>query len=107
MLIFIIADAVYLGCLCNLWSELQNSTNQSTLLVAEICLRTGARWGEAERMARSQLISGNPCKLMSEKTKGKKRRSVPTDNDFFNMLSKNSGRIFDNCWEAIRKAFEN
>lgn len=89
-----------------LWSELRNSTNQSTLLVAEICIRTGARWGEAERMTGSQLISGNPCKLMFVRTKGNKRRTVPIDSDFFNRLPKKSGRIFDNCWGAFRKALE-
>lgn len=93
-----------------LWSELRNSTNPSTIHVAEICIRTGARWGEAEKLTRNQLISGKPCKIMYIKTKGNKRRSVPIDPYFFSGLLKRTpskdGRIFDNCWGAFRKALE-
>jgi integrase len=89
-----------------LWSELKKSTNKSTIYVAEICIRTGARWGEAENITGSQLIKGDPPKLSFTRTKGNKQRSVPIDDDFFKSLPKNNGRIFENCWGAFRKALE-
>jgi integrase len=89
-----------------LFDELKNSSNPDALPVASICLRTGARWGEAETMVGSQLIQGEPCKLIFEKTKGNKRRAVPIDADFFNSLPKKNGRIFQNCWGAFRSALK-
>lgn len=89
-----------------LFSELKNSSNPDVLPVASMCLRTGARWGEAETITGNQLIHGEPCKLIFEKTKGNKRRSVPIDTEFFNSLPKKNGRIFQNCWGAFRSALK-
>ena len=55
-------------------SHLAASKNRHVLLIADICLSTGARWSEAETLTQSQLTPG----LISFwKTKSRKHRSVP------------------------------
>ena len=82
--------------------------NPSTWYVANICLRTGARWGEAMFLTRKQLHGKNL--ITFEKTKGKKTRSLPLDETFYNdlldfcRLSEPSERIFTNCYSSFRKA---
>jgi integrase len=89
-----------------LFNELKMCRTPDALLVSSICIRTGARWGEAEGLRGSQLVKGNPCKIIFERTKGNKRRSVPIDTEFFNSLPKKNGRIFNNCWGAFRSALK-
>lgn len=81
--------------------------NKSTWYVAQICLRTGARWSEAEQLRRKQLHDG---RITFEFTKSKKTRTVPLDPVFFQKLMdlakhKNpDDRIFINCISAFRRA---
>jgi len=89
-------DAIKTGC-----------KNQSTWYVAQLCLRTGARWGEAEQLRFKQLHSG---RVTFEFTKGKKTRTIPLDAWFYADLLRFCGyknpddRIFDNCIGAFRRA---
>lgn len=81
--------------------------NQSTWYVTQICLRTGARWSEAEKLRRKQIHNG---RITYEFTKSKKTRTVPLDPLFYQQLvgfcgSKNpDDRVFDNCINSFRKA---
>lgn len=81
--------------------------NQSTWYVAQICVRTGARWGEAERLRFKQLHNGM---VTYEFTKSKKTRSIPLDRLFYNDLIRWAGyknpddRVFTNCIGAFRRA---
>lgn len=89
-------NAIYDGC-----------KNQSTWFVAQLCLRTGARWGEAERLRYKQLRDN---RVTFEFTKSKKTRSVPIDRLFYRQLMTFAGvknpddRVFTNCIGAFRRS---
>lgn len=90
-----------------LGSILSGCHNKSTWYVAQICLRTGARWSEAEQLTRKQLHDG---RITYEFTKSKKTRTVPLDSSFYeqiiNMARRKNpdDRLFDNCISAFRRA---
>lgn len=81
--------------------------NKSTWYVSQICIRTGARWSEAEKLKRKQLHNNM---ITFEFTKGKKTRSVPICPVFYKQILEFSGnknpddRLFDNCISAFRRA---
>ena len=81
--------------------------NQSTWYVAQICLRTGARWGEAEQLCFKQLYNS---RVTFEFTKSKRTRTVPLDPAFYKELLGFAGfknpdeRIFTNCIGAFRRS---
>lgn len=81
--------------------------NQSTWYVAHLCLRTGARWGEAEQLRFKQLHNG---RVTYEFTKSKRTRTIPLDDGFYQALIKFAGyanpddRVFTNCIGAFRRA---
>jgi len=85
----------------------QGCDNKSTWFVTQICLRTGARWGEAEQLKRKQIHNNS---VTFEFTKSKKIRTVPLDEDFLKQLKIFMGnktpeqRIFTNCIGAFRRA---
>ena len=85
----------------------QRCHNKSTFYVAGLCIRTGARWSEAEKLTTKQLHRGM---VTFEKTKSKKIRSVPLEKKFYEAikdLSKNKNpnqRIFSNCIGSFRRA---
>ncbi|SKA91054.1 Site-specific recombinase XerD [Thiothrix eikelboomii] len=91
-----------------LLDEIQkNGTNKDTWWVAQLCFRTGARWGEVEQMQRKQL---RDAKLTFVRTKSKKARSVPIDPAFYHALLVHIGkrgsndRVFCNCAKAFEHA---
>ena len=91
-----------------LFDEIRAKTKNSSLVwVYELCLRTGARWGEAEKIKRSQLHN---CSITFVRTKSGKTRTVPLDKAFFQqLLSFSRGanqRVFSNCISAFRRAVE-
>ncbi len=69
-------------------------------MVVRVCLATGARWSEAERLTRSQL---SPCKLTFTKTKGKKNRTVPIPKYLYEELVNRQGRMFKPCYQDFKK----
>lgn len=81
--------------------------NESTWFVVNLCLRTGARWNEANMLKRKQLHAG---RVTYEFTKSKKTRSIPLDEPFYKSLIdfakyKNpEDRVFTNCIGSYRKA---
>jgi len=89
-------DAIKTGC-----------KNESTWYVAQLCLRTGARWGEAEQLRFKQLHSG---RVTYEFTKGKKTRTIPLYAGFYDELQRFAkyknpdDRVFDNCIGSFRRA---
>ncbi len=89
-------DAIKEGC-----------KNESTWYVTQLCLRTGSRWGETERLKMKQLHN---VRVTYEFTKSKKTRTVPLDRTFFDELMKFAGyknpddRIFSNCIGSFRRA---
>jgi integrase len=84
--------------------ELEASRNESALIVTRICLATGARWGEAEGLTRSQIKNG---KITFIKTKSGKVRSVPyKDAEVDAYVSNRIGKLFVPCTGAFRKAVE-
>lgn len=83
------------------------SQNLNTWWVTQICLRTGARWSEAEQLRRKQLHNG---RITFEFTKSKKTRTVPLEPAFFHALDQYAGhkqpedRLFSNCMGSFRRA---
>ena len=69
-------------------------------MIVKVCLATGARWGEAERLSRSQL---SPYKLTFTKTKGKKNRTVPIPKWLYDELSQRQGKMFKPCYQEFKK----
>lgn len=85
-----------------LFIELRRSRNPDAETVVEICLKTGARWGEAENLRREQVRNGQ---IRFNRTKSGKARSVPIDNDLHKrLISRGPGRLFSSCYDAFRKA---
>lgn len=87
--------------------ECKRSINESLFYVTLFCLRTGARWSEAEKLKRNQLV--NNCVIFT-KTKSGKNRVVPLKQDFYSYLITRpalpNGRIFGNCSEAFKNAIK-
>lgn len=83
----------------------RNSHNESLFWVVLLCLRTGARWTEAETVTASQLAN---LSVTFNKTKSGKSRTVPLSPDFYHLLKRRyrlaGGRIFANCYDAFRLA---
>ena len=81
--------------------------NKSTWYVAQLCLRTGARWGEAEQLRFKQL---HHQRVTYEFTKSKRTRTIPLDSHFYADLLRFAGfknpddRIFSNCIGSFRRA---
>lgn len=69
-------------------------------MIVKVCLATGARWGEAERLTRSQL---SPNKLTFTKTKGKKNRTVPIPVWLYEELVDRQGKLFRPCYQEFKK----
>lgn len=83
----------------------RQSNNESLLPVVLLCLRTGCRWSEAEKLTKRQL---NNNAVTFIKTKSGKNRTVPIRPDFYKVLKARyalpDGRIFANCMSAFRFA---
>ncbi len=81
--------------------------NESTWYVAQLCLRTGARWGEAEQLKMKQLHNN---RVTYEFTKSKRTRTIPIEESFYNRLLEFAAyknpddRIFTNCIGSFRRA---
>lgn len=87
-----------------LFELLRSCRNQYVWWIAQLCIRTGARWGEVEMLTKKQLHAG---KVTFEFTKSKKIRSVPLDPGFYEQLQEFSkyknpeDRIFKNSITAF------
>jgi integrase len=86
-----------------LLEESRHSSANDLEMIVRICLSTGARWGEAEKLKRSQIGAG---KVTFIKTKGKRNRSIPLDPKIIAELPKKNGPLFSPCYYAFRSALE-
>ncbi|EBI2673593.1 hypothetical protein DDU43_18880 [Salmonella enterica] len=86
-----------------LLEESRHSSAKDLELIVRICLSTGARWGEAEKLKRSQITAG---KVTFIKTKGKRNRTIPLDPKIIAELPKKNGTLFSPCYYAFRSALE-
>lgn len=82
-----------------LLNHLSESNSESVLIIAKICLATGARWSEAENLEGSQIT---PYRITYKNTKNKKVRSIPISKALYEEIPKKRGRLFSPC----RKTFE-
>lgn len=89
-----------------LW--LADTGNTDLVLIAEICLRTGARWSEAESLTGNQLFAGTPPRITFVKTKGDEDRAVPVSQAFFDRLPKvgPGQRLFNDCYSHYTSVFK-
>ncbi|MGC6387260.1 tyrosine-type recombinase/integrase [Ewingella sp. S1.OA.A_B6] len=73
-------------------------------MVVKVCLSTGARWSEAEKLTRSQVT---PHKITFVKTKGKKNRSVPISKELYKEITSIDGdRFFSECYFRFMAAID-
>lgn len=79
------------------------SLNPDLLLVTRICLATGARWSEAEKLNRSQVTK---YRVTFTKTKGKKNRTVPISKELYDEIPNKHGRLFQPCRKAFERAIK-
>ncbi|EHC82220.1 Integrase, partial [Salmonella enterica subsp. enterica serovar Senftenberg str. A4-543] len=86
-----------------LLEESRHSSAKDLEIIVRICLSTGARWGEAEKLKRSQIGAG---KVTFIKTKGKRNRTIPLDPAIIAELPKKNGVLFSPCYYAFRSALE-
>lgn len=77
------------------------SRGSDAALVAEVCLATGARWGEAEVL---QLHQVRNCLVHYSKTKSSKNRSVPISEDLEKRLS--ISLPFVSTYNTFRRSIE-
>jgi len=84
-----------------LMNELANSRNVNVKTIAQICLSTGCRWGEAESL-RGEHINKN--KITFVNTKGNKPRTVPISDTLKGVLPKKRGQLFTSSIKAFREA---
>lgn len=85
----------------------KKSINESLYPVTLLCLRTGCRWSEAEKLTHSQLVNGSVTFI---KTKSGKSRTVPLTPEFYDYLKSRptlwDNRLFANCLSAFRGAVD-
>lgn len=79
--------------------------SESAKLIAEICLSTGARWGEAENLTASRVQNQKVTFL----GKNGKTRSIPISNDLYQRLKKhatavNQNELFEPSMSVFYKA---
>ncbi|HCJ4765913.1 TPA: tyrosine-type recombinase/integrase, partial [Salmonella enterica] len=69
---------------------LSESNSPSVLIIAKICLATGARWSEAENLEGSQVT---PYRITYKNTKSRKVRSIPISKELYNEMPKKRGQL--------------
>ncbi|AJJ06587.1 phage integrase family protein [Yersinia pseudotuberculosis] len=86
-----------------LLAECGRENNNDLVCIVKLCLSTGARWSEAEDLRWSQITK---FKVTYTKTKGRKNRSIPISEVFYDSLPEKKGRLFNSCYGAFRSALE-
>lgn len=96
-----------IGQIKALFASIELCRNRSVYYVAQLCIRTGARFGEADRLRMKQLRGGM---VTYEFTKSRKTRSIPLDPLFYAQLlefanGKNpDDRLFTPAYPSFRLA---
>ncbi|WP_419810695.1 phage integrase [Bacterioplanoides sp.] len=89
-----------------LQTELANSKNPDALTIANICLSTGCRWGEAQYLDAENIHNG---KVHFQETKNELARSVPIDDELTKEILSGRperGPLFQSAWEAFESAID-
>ncbi|RTR00840.1 phage integrase [Halomonas nitroreducens] len=90
-----------------LFQELSQSRNKHVVLIASICLTTGARWSEAQTLRAEFLREG---RITFVNTKNGRTRTVPIDQDLFQRLKDHGpevGRVFpQDAYLAFTRALD-
>lgn len=88
----------------------KESKSTSLYKVVEICLRTGARWGEANSLSPNDIkIEDERAWICFEGTKSGKVRTIPVEPDFARYIRGSQigrGVLFKDCLSAFRRALE-
>jgi integrase len=88
----------------NLLLSCDQSNNPHTRIVAEICLGTGARWSEAEKLKSYQI---GDHRITFAKTKNGRNRSLPISDCLYRKLTMFEGpQLFKSCYSAFREAIQ-
>lgn len=89
-----------------LLSAVDKSRNPSLPNVVRICLRTGARWSEANFLTPNNIkIDGDRAWIVFEGTKSGRVRRVPVEPKFAREIrgdEKGGGHLFESCISAFR-----
>lgn len=92
-----------------LLDECKASSNPHCYPVALLCLATGARWGEAEKLTWAGLLPGKVL-YKGESTKTGKSRAVPIADNVLDQIKAVAnpapGRLFNPCRDAFRSAYK-
>ncbi len=81
--------------------ECVKALDSDTLLISEVCLSTGARWGEAEGLQPRQV---RQQRIQYHKTKSSKNRTVPISKALERRLLE--ALPFKPCYDIFRRAVE-
>ncbi|MFZ1861263.1 MAG: tyrosine-type recombinase/integrase, partial [Candidatus Competibacter sp.] len=83
-------------------NKLLNHLEGDTRKITLVCLATGARWSEAERLRAEQV---NDHLITFTDTKSGKNRSVPISADLSNHIkNREFGRLFKPCYDDFRRS---
>ncbi|EGG93982.1 Integrase [gamma proteobacterium IMCC1989] len=88
--------------------QCEQSSNTHCAPVVRLCLATGSRWSEANGLKASNLFDN---RVIYSDTKNGKQRVIPITSKLSSYLRSqafptNTGRLFDSCRSAFRKALE-
>lgn len=95
-----------LGQIEKLLSTLEKSRSKHVLQVANICLATGARWGEAESLRSEQIRN---CRITYAGTKSGKTRTVPISKELEDKIfaeNPHTGPLFQDCYSSFVRGLE-
>ncbi len=83
--------------------HLKTRRNQDALLIAKLCLATGARWSEAEQITNQQI---RPYSVTYTGTKSGRNRTIPITEKLHSEIVNNSSndRTFTNSYDAFTNA---
>lgn len=89
--------------ICALLDELARGRNKDALLVAKLCLATGARWSEAQGLKVEDVLGD---RVRYSGTKSGKIRVVPVARELLEEITnrRRSWRLFNPCYCAFRHA---
>lgn len=94
---------LYQDEITRLLTACDQSANKDLGIVVRICLATGARWSEAEKLRFSQVLPG---RITFAHTKSKKNRTVPISKALQQLLPTKRGILFSPCYESFKSALQ-
>ncbi|ARS54578.1 hypothetical protein B9G99_12355 [Kushneria konosiri] len=74
----------------DLFTALHESRSRHVVLMAELCLYTGARWGEAQSL-HAEYVRNNTVTYVD--TRNERKRTMPVDSEFYLKLKAHGPRI--------------